>query len=91
MKLLPFCIGLLLFMSGCCASTGGYSGSGYSGYSGGESFLEKRNREHQQRYENHQRQQILHNQRRAEQIQRQQRLNDNPISFPTRPTFNKRY
>jgi len=61
MKLLPFYIGLLLFMSGCYASSGGYS-TGYSGSSSSDSTIERWNDERQQRYENFQRQQIIFNQ-----------------------------
>ena len=58
------CLGLLL--SGCYM----YSGSYYRG----NSTLDRWQYEDQIRYENHQRNQILHNQRRAEQIQRQQNI-----------------
>jgi len=86
--LLAICIALSLFISGCYASTGGYGGGYSSGMTTKERF-EKWDADYQQRYENAQRNQILHNQRRQEQLQRQQQLNNNPISFPTKPTFNQ--
>jgi len=76
--LLPICIALSLFISGCYASTGGYSG-GYSGSSSSDSTIERWNDERQQRYENHQRQQIIFNQQK--QQYNEYRRNNNPNGY----------